>query len=89
MNQLHHLLPGAGAVGFARSIYGCLVFSQMHQRGGQTAKVGDVVVKQLGRFVHLVVITTIAHLNKKKQEVNPEWTPLAALDVSELPGPTC
>ena len=57
-----HLLPGAGAVGLAGPVHGGLVLAQVHQCGGQPAKVGHVVVEQLGRVVHLLVVTAVADL---------------------------
>lgn len=62
-----NLLPGAGAVGLAGSVHSCLVLSQVDQSGGQTAKVGHVVVKQFGCFVHLVVIAAVTHLQDRKR----------------------
>ncbi len=63
-----HLLPGAGAVGLASPVHGCLVLSQVHQSGGQAAEVGHVVVKQFGCIVHLVVVATVTHLKENGQE---------------------
>ena len=34
----------------------------MHKSGGQTGKVGDVVEKQLGSFVHLLFIAPLSNL---------------------------
>lgn len=62
-----HLLPSAGAVGFACSVHSCLVLSQVNQSGGQTAKVGHIVVKQFSCLIHLVVIATVTHLQDGKQ----------------------
>ena len=60
-----YLLPGAGAVGLARPVNGRLELPEVHQRGGQPAEVGHVVVQQLGRVVHLVVVATVAHLRTR------------------------
>lgn len=60
-----HLLPGAGAIGLASSIHSCLVLPKVHQSGGQAAKVGNIVVKQFGCLVHLVVIATVTYLKEK------------------------
>lgn len=63
-----HLLPGASAVGLASTINSCLVLAQVHQSGGQTAKVGHIVVKQFSCLVHLIIIATITHLEKKNKK---------------------
>ena len=60
-----YLLPGAGAVGLARPVHGGLELPQVDQRGGQPAEVGHVVIQQLGRVVHLVVVATVAHLRTR------------------------
>lgn len=56
------LLPSACAVGFAGAVHGSLVLAQVHQCDGQTSKVGDVVVQQLGGLIHLVVEAAVSHL---------------------------
>ena len=60
-----HLLPCACAVGLAGSVHSRLVLPEVHQGGGQTPKVGHVVVQKLGSVVHFLVITTVADLEHK------------------------
>ncbi|KAF3847983.1 hypothetical protein F7725_021011 [Dissostichus mawsoni] len=57
------LQHGAGAVGLAGSVHGRLVLPEVHQGGGQTAEVRDVVVEQFGCVIHLVIIATTYLLN--------------------------
>lgn len=67
-----HLFPSAGAVGLASTIHSSLVLAKVHKSGSQATKVGDVVVKQLGSFIHFLIIATVAnlHIRKIKQTNN-------------------
>lgn len=57
-----HLFPGAGAVGLTGAVHSSLVLPEVHQSGSQATKVGDVVVEQLGRVVHFLVIAAVTNL---------------------------
>ena len=57
-----YLFPGPGGVGLACRVNSILELSEVHESGGQTGKVGDVVEKQLGSFVHLLFIAPLSNL---------------------------
>ena len=60
-----YLLPGPGRVGLACRVDSILELSEVHEGGGQTSKVGDVVEKQLGSFVHLFFIAPLSNLGRE------------------------
>ena len=60
-----YLLPGPGGVGLACRVNSILELSEVHEGGGQTSKVGDVVEKQLGSFVHLFFIAPLSNLGRE------------------------
>ena len=60
-----YLFPGPGGVGLACRVNSILEFSEVHEGGGQTSKVGDVVEKQLGSFVHLFFIAPLSNLGRE------------------------
>ena len=63
-----YLLPGPGGVGLACRVNSILELSEVHEGGGQTGKVGDVVEKQLGSFVHLLFIAPLSDLGGAEGE---------------------
>lgn len=63
-----YLLPGPGRVGLACRVNSILELSEVHEGGGQTSKVGDVVEKQLGSFVHLLFIAPLSNLGRERRE---------------------
>ena len=63
-----YLLPGPGGVGLACRVNSILELSEVHKGGGQTGKVGDVVEKQLGSFVHLLFIAPLSNLGGAEGE---------------------
>ena len=56
------LFPGSGRVGFSGAIDGCLVLAQVHEGGGETSEVWNVVEEQFGCFVQAVVEASVTHL---------------------------
>ena len=62
-----YLLPGPGGVGLACRVNSILELSEVHEGGGQTSKVGDVVEKQLGSFVHLFFIAPLSNLGRERR----------------------
>ncbi|TNN66811.1 hypothetical protein EYF80_022880 [Liparis tanakae] len=71
-----YLLPRPRAVGFAGAVHGRLVLPEVDQRRRQAGEVGHVVVQELGRLVHPVIITTVAHLRRDgKHDVTPRGAP--------------
>ena len=53
-------------LGFGSPVYGALVLSEVDEGDGEARKVRDVVVEQLGRFVHLVVEASVPDLDQER-----------------------
>ena len=63
-----HPLPCSCAVGLPGAVHSILVLPEVYEGGGQTGKVGDVVVQELGRLVHALIVAAVANLKPQKQK---------------------
>lgn len=69
-NQPPHLFPGSGAVGFPSTVHSSLVLPKVDECGSQAGKVGHVVVQELCCVVHSLLVTSVAHLERERDEVS-------------------
>lgn len=63
-----YLLPCPCAIGFPGAVHSCLVFTKVDQRRCKACKVRHIVVQEFGCFIHTFLITSIAHLEKERNE---------------------